>query len=930
MSAAVRVKRDPIYRLSLGVLTVCLFWVTQFAHATPSLEKSPTDDRAYQYLTLDNQLDVLVISDPNTDQAAVSMDVGVGSMANPKDREGLAHFLEHMLFLGTQKYPKAGDYQAFITSHGGTHNAFTALDNTNYYFNINANDLEPALDRFSQFFIAPLFQEAYTDRERNAVNSEYRSKIRDDNRRVFSAMKEALNPDHPANRFAVGDLKTLSNKDGDLRQALIDFYTTQYSANRMKLVILGQQPIDQLTTLAKTYFSAVPNRDLPRFNTEEPLYPKDLPKVVSVKTITDQFGMTLTFPMPNVDQEWKTKPLDLISGLIGYEGDGSILAALKKRGWANALGASQGQGYDQESALSVFIDLTEEGYQHKDDVLALFFQYISALKTTGVPKAIFDEERHQYEQAFRFQDQPSPVGYVTRLSQQMQHATYPKALILKGPYLLEEYQPTLIDQLIKRIRPDNLLMVLQSNQIEGDKVTPHYNTPYSINPLDAALEKRLANVTRSDELFVRAPNPFVAEHLAIKDLPKGLDIKPTQLEGFPKGLSVWYAPDASFNRPKANVWFTFLTPKVPGNVEAKVAMNMYISMVEEQLNKTLYDATIAGLSANIYPHMRGFTVRISGYDEKLDTLVKAILPVLRHPEANEQRFNRLKHEKLLALSNQDKETPYHQLFGVLYDELLGDAGIKAQFDALSRFTEADLEAFIPSIYQGVEVRLLAHGNVDQAQVTQLANHLLEGSEPITLAKVAPTTQVKALNEGETQIRSLTVDHKDQAVVKYLQAPDTSLKNEAAATLLAELISAPFYSDLRTEQQLGYIVTSMAVNLKDQGGMALVVQSPTTDVATINQKMDLFLDQFEDQLKTLNTEDLDRFKNSVLSRINERERTLGDRTGRFWENLDEGHLQFDWREQRTNAIMKLTAKDLVSALNAMRDRAFVVQTTAAEG
>jgi insulysin len=925
MSAVARSKRMFTNRLSLGLITLSILLINALAQAEPVIEKSPSDQRSYQFLTLDNALDVLVISDPTTDQAAVSMDVGIGSMANPPDREGLAHFLEHMLFLGTQKYPKAGEYQAFIASHGGAHNAFTSLDNTNYYFNINANDLEPALDRFSQFFIAPLFDEAYTDRERNAVNSEYRSKIRDDNRRVYSAMQEVLNPKHPANRFAVGDLETLSNKNGDLRSALIDFYNTYYSSNRMKLVIFGRQPTDQLANLATTYFSAVKNRNLDKFTVSDPLYPNDLPKVLYVDTLTEQFGMTLTFPTPNIDTEWRAKPIELISGLLGYEGRGSLLAALKSRGWANALGASQGQGYDQESAVSVFIDLTEEGYVHKDEVLELFFQYVAALKATGIPKTLFEEERHQYAQAFKYQDQPSPLGYVTSLSQMMQHDQYPRALLLKGTYLLDEFKPNLNQQIIGAIRPDNLFMILQSNQENGDKTSSKFNAPYRVEPMDSGLVLRLKNAKPNEELFVRAANPFVAEHLAVKSLPQGTTIKPRELEGFPKGLSVWYTPDASFNQPKANVWFTFLTPKVPGNLNAKVAMSMYISMVEEQLNQTLYDATIAGLSANIYPHMRGFSVRISGYDEKLDTLMQAMLPVLRNPEADEQRFKRLKHEKLLALSNLDKETPYHQLFSVLYDELLEDATPLEQFNALQDLSLDQLMAFIPTIYQGVEVRMLAHGNLDESQVAQLATHLIESTAPIHLDTVAPNTDIKHLPKGETQIRFLKVDHKDRAVVKYLQAADTQVSSQAAATLLSEIISAPFYSDLRTEQQLGYIVTSMEVSLREQGGLALVVQSPSTDVDTINQKMDLFLDQFEDQLSTLSPEDLDRFKNSVLSRINEQERTLTDRTNRFWENIDEGHLNFDWREQRTETILKLTVKDLEKALKQMRERSYVIKT-----
>ncbi|WP_315982828.1 insulinase family protein [Aliamphritea spongicola] len=142
---------------------------TTAVQASSSIVKSPNDKRLYRSFNLPNQMKVLVISDPEADKAAASLDVNAGSNANPEGREGLAHFLEHMLFLGTEKYPEAGSYKAFISANGGNHNAYTAYQNTNYYFDVAIGQLEPALDRFAQFFISPTFDEAYVDRERQAV-----------------------------------------------------------------------------------------------------------------------------------------------------------------------------------------------------------------------------------------------------------------------------------------------------------------------------------------------------------------------------------------------------------------------------------------------------------------------------------------------------------------------------------------------------------------------------------------------------------------------------------------------------------------------------------------------------------------------------------------------------------------------------------------
>mmetsp|Transcript_42761 Transcript_42761/g.50120 ORF Transcript_42761/g.50120 Transcript_42761/m.50120 type:complete len:87 (+) Transcript_42761:145-405(+) len=84
------------------------------------------------------------------------MDVGVGAALDPKDTPGLAHFLEHMLFMGTEKYPIANQYDDFVLNNGGYNNAYTNNFNTNFHFSIANESLEEGLDIFSHVFISPL------------------------------------------------------------------------------------------------------------------------------------------------------------------------------------------------------------------------------------------------------------------------------------------------------------------------------------------------------------------------------------------------------------------------------------------------------------------------------------------------------------------------------------------------------------------------------------------------------------------------------------------------------------------------------------------------------------------------------------------------------------------------------------------------------
>ncbi len=134
---------------------------------------SPNDSRQYQTLTLDNGIEVLLVSDPAVEKSAAALSVGVGLLFDPMAYQGMAHYLEHMLFLGTQKYPESDGYMAFIQENGGANNAYTWLDITNYMFEVKNSAYDSAIDRFAHFFKTPLLDPEYIEKEKSAVNAEW-------------------------------------------------------------------------------------------------------------------------------------------------------------------------------------------------------------------------------------------------------------------------------------------------------------------------------------------------------------------------------------------------------------------------------------------------------------------------------------------------------------------------------------------------------------------------------------------------------------------------------------------------------------------------------------------------------------------------------------------------------------------------------------
>jgi nardilysin len=121
-------------------------------------------------------------------EAVAAMVVGVGSMYDPNDCQGMAHFLEHLLFMGSKNYPQENAYDSFMRKHGGSDNDFTELEHTVYHFEIPQEHLVGALDMFAQFFTAPLLLETSVEQELNAIESEFQLVKNSDSYRVNQLM----------------------------------------------------------------------------------------------------------------------------------------------------------------------------------------------------------------------------------------------------------------------------------------------------------------------------------------------------------------------------------------------------------------------------------------------------------------------------------------------------------------------------------------------------------------------------------------------------------------------------------------------------------------------------------------------------------------------------------------------------------------------
>ena len=886
------------------------------------IERSPADTRDYRAIMLDNGLEALVVSDPATDKAAAALDVNVGSADDPDTRPGLAHFLEHMLFLGTGKYPDPGEYNRFLTEHGGSSNATTSFAHTTYFFDVDAGHLEGALDRFAQFFVSPRLDREYVERERQVVHSEYVSRRRSDRLRSFAAWKQALDPRHPLSRFLVGNAATLADRPGaDVRDDLIDFYETRYSSHLMKLVVVGREPLDVLADRVRARFSAVPRRDSGPRRIALPLYPEGLlPARLDVEPIRELRTISLSFAIPPLRPHHRAHPLALVSHLLGHEGRGSLLSALKARGWAEGLSAGPGMGHPDFATFGVTVRATESGIAHVAEVVASVFAYLDLIRREGIEPRHYEEIARMARIGFRFLEKGDARSHARSLASALH--VYPVHEVLTAPYRFDDFDPVLERRFLSELTPDRVLVTVVAKGVTTDATTPFHETPYRLGPVPPETVARWRGPAPDDAFALPEPNPFVPGDLALIDAPAVEQPRPVRIVSRP-GFDLWHRADVDFGQPRTNFYFVVRSPIANDSPEHAVLGGLLARMANDALNEFAYPAALAGQSCSLYRHRRGITVRLSGWSDKQDLLLARAVSTLRAPPLTARRFEAEKAEYARQLRNVDERRPFRRAMSGVRELLLDpDWSDDALLAALEAVELGDLRDYAARFFDRGEVVALAHGNVTAEAARALGGVLERGlSGSMQAVRVSPGRVVR-LEPGARYARWLPSGHEDHALAVYRQGRGRGFPERATMALLAQATGNRFFHEIRTEREMGYIVFATLLPMLDVPGLALVIQSPSNPPETLHRHVDSFLDRAAAALRDMPPAVFERHRAAVESALTEAETRLDQRTERYWGEIDRESYGFDRRERLLEAVRAVTRDE---AVNAWRDLAAAPET-----
>lgn len=874
------------------------------------IQKSPNDDRTYAAVMLANNLQVVLVSDPTLENSAASLAVGVGSAQDPEDQQGLAHYLEHMLFLGTTKFPEPDGFMKFTQTNGGMTNAFTSFDKTNFLFQINASKFDEALNRFSDYFKSPTFDAAYSDKERNAVNSEWSMQKQQDGWIMNRLDAITGNPQSPRAKFNIGNLETLVDKPNTkLNDAMKTFYQRYYSSNIMRLTLVGKQSIPELKALAEKYFSDITNKNVVEPEVTIPgLTQAEESKNIYYKPNKDFKALYVDFPVKSNKAQWKLKPNEYVRNLLTTEEAGTLCEQLRKKGLAvNTTAYFASEAYGVDGYMRVQVELTDVGLKRQDEVVAAVFAYTDLIKRDGLNENYFRELQAMRAKDFLNVGKPNPLQQAVQLT--TMQFDIPVENLLNAEFTYERYDEKAIKDVIDQLDTHKVRIWHVNQQETVTKPISYFDGSYDIQDITAqkydqiaALAKKFTfNLPPLNNLFTDKPAPIVEN----KYLKPHAVVSSVGVEAFLQHPE-FYREDKGQLSLEIN---SGLGNKSPKNV---VLANLLSEIYEKQNTSLMDRAHNASLGIAIaISGSNSQTFNVSGYTTKHPLLVDELLNNFVSLDFSKAEFDEVLVSYKQSLANNNKNHVYRQMYDHL--ERLTNAvqwQDKELLAVAQKITLKDVIAYYKAVKSDPLIRIFAMGNYSEETVKQIAtsaNKILPGKRLPSARVIQHYTTPVA---GKVVEFTDSLDLADSAVMQVWLREKKSDDELAQLVILNAFLDKAFFMQLRTNEQLGYVVQSMPYAVDEVPGYAMLVQSSNSDLVKIKARIDKFRNEYLAELKAVSPAAIEATKQAMIANIMQKPtdfyKEAGRYTGEFWH----AKYEFDRRDRHLTALKMVTKEDLI--------------------
>ncbi len=888
------------------------------------IRKSASDPRHYQAITLANGMKVLLVSDTEAVKAMTALTLPVGSLEDPPNQQGMAHYLEHMVLMGSERFPKASSLAEFLKKQGGSYNASTAAYRTTFYLEADNDALAEASDRLANAIAQPLLDPLHASRERNAVDAEMTLARARDGMRMGQVTAETLNPAHPGSRFSGGNLATLSDKQGStLQDELITFHQRYYSSNLMMGVMYGKQPLSQLALFAARSFGQIPNRHASVPPITVPVVTSEQ-KGIIIHYVPAQPGkkLQIEFRIDNNSGHFRSKTDTYVSYLINNRSKNTLSDWLQKQGLADAIHASADPMRARNTGVfTISVSLTERGLAQRDRVVAALFSYLNLLADQGIKAEYFNEIAQVLNVDFRYPSITRNMYYIAEVADRMLRV--PLAHTLDAPYVADRYDAQAIAARLAEMKPENARIWFISPSEPHNKRAYFVDAPYKVEKIAAQRFAEWQQAGQQIALSLPTLNPYIpdnfaliaSEHTATADNR----LRPQLILNKP-GLRLFYMPSQYFaSQPKAHIAINLPHKDALASARQQVlfALNDYLAGIA--LDQLAYQASVGGIHFSTAAN-HGLSLYASGFTQHLPRLLTALVAGYSGFQPTPAQLTQAKswYREQLAAAEAGKAydlaiEPAQQLSQVPYTER------HERRKMPDTITVQDVSDYRDDLLKKSAIEILITGNMSAPEAITLAESLqqqLGGAKADLLSAKEGSARKEVIREEvvvqRRQLATLqrTVPSTDNALAAvYIPVGYNEMEGMACSALLAHIIDPWFYHQLRTQEQLGYALFSFPISVGNQWGIGFLLQSNNKTADYLWQRYQAFYPEAEKRLRAMPPADFAQYKQGLIRKLLQRPQTLDEEAGRFNKDFNRHNHAFDSREKMLAQVQQLTVQQL---------------------
>ena len=592
--------------------------------------------------------------------------------------------------------------------------------------------------------------------------------------------------------------------------------------------------------------------------------------------------------------------------LIGHEGKGSILSLLRELGWANDLSAGEAHSCTDWSSFAVNISLTDAGLDHVDDVVEIFFAYVALLRKAGPQRWVHDETATVADMSFRFLSKRQPIDYATSIASAMH--LYAAEHILAGPYRIYEYGPGSIDECLEYLAPSNMLLTVSARSFEGKTDTKEkwYGTDYKLEDIPEDVLERWTSAS-VDSALVDGKLEFPERNDMIAS-----DFGLRKVEGIPKDecrllqdtpvLRCWYKPDNVFDMPKANIMAIMQTPLATESPETTVLGSLFVQVLNEHTTEFTYLASMASLHCSFSVARRGIEIHVSGYNHKQAVLVGRILNAINGlaERLEDSLLERMKDKIEKSYLSFTFAQPYqHAIYGGDLCFETSKWTLEEKLAALKKVTMDDMRNFSHRLLSSFQLEMLVHGNCTPEEAKSIGELYIEKLKPAAPSEgTLPAIRVAQLEDKKDyyyRFKEFNEEDNNSALVSVYQMGPMDLATNSVLAFLHHLVKEPAFNELRTNEQLGYIVhTSIKTSGDNIKGLLFLIQSDVRDPNYLDERVEAFLERFRTRLVEMEAEEFDTNIQAVKKNFLEKNKNLGEESSKYWAVItDKSYVFRKW-------------------------------------